>query len=54
MGAGQEGEPYVHRNQLFYERKPDAKKKGPPPQSLMGVPRKGSNMMGRIMSTSLA
>ncbi len=27
---GQEGEPYVHRNQLFYKCKPDANKRKPP------------------------
>jgi hypothetical protein len=27
MGVGQEGEPYVHRNQVFYECKPDANKR---------------------------
>ena len=27
---GQEGEPYVHRNQLFYKCKPDANKKAKP------------------------
>jgi hypothetical protein len=29
-GGGPSGEPYVHRNQLFYRCKPDANKRKPP------------------------